>query len=90
VPDGPEPDPEPEPPLGAVRPAGAPRQPVRVPEGARPRVQHDQPVRERRPEDDGEDASPDDPDLLSTGLVGAPLVAQMLGGSVIDEIVEDR
>ncbi|HWS58261.1 MAG TPA: hypothetical protein VN257_06955 [Actinotalea sp.] len=32
------------------------------------------------------DASPDDPDLASTGLIGAPLVAQMLGGTVIDEI----
>ncbi|WP_024286720.1 DNA polymerase III subunit gamma and tau [Cellulomonas sp. KRMCY2] len=36
--------------------------------------------------DEGEDADPDDPDLASTGLVGAPLIAQMLGGTVIDEI----
>ncbi|WP_146819852.1 DNA polymerase III subunit gamma and tau [Actinotalea fermentans] len=35
------------------------------------------------------DASPDDPDLDDSGLVGAPLVAQMLGGTVIDEVDED-
>ncbi len=35
---------------------------------------------------DGSDASPDDPELASSGLIGAPLVAQMLGGTVIDEI----
>ena len=35
------------------------------------------------------DASPDDPDVASSGLVGAPLVAQMLGGTVIDEIRDD-
>lgn len=85
VPDGPEPDPEPEPPL----PGAGRRPPLRVPEGTAPRVQHERQVPQRRPEDDGDDASPDDPDLLSTGLVGAPLVAQMLGGSVIDEILED-
>ncbi|WP_034228457.1 hypothetical protein, partial [Actinotalea ferrariae] len=39
--------------------------------------------------DDGEDTDPDDPDLSSTGLVGAPLIAQMLGGTVIDEIPEE-
>ncbi|MFI2753675.1 DNA polymerase III subunit gamma and tau [Cellulomonas sp. P22] len=33
--------------------------------------------------------SPDDPDLASSGLTGAPLVAQMLGGVVIDEQIED-
>jgi DNA polymerase-3 subunit gamma/tau len=38
--------------------------------------------------DPAEDASPDDPELTSSGLVGAPLVAQMLGGTVIDEIPE--
>lgn len=36
--------------------------------------------------DPADDASPDDPELTSSGLVGAPLVAQMLGGTVIDEI----
>ena len=35
------------------------------------------------------DASPDDPDLDDSGLVGAPLVARMLGGTVIDEVDED-
>ncbi|WP_220457973.1 DNA polymerase III subunit gamma and tau [Actinotalea sp. JY-7876] len=89
IPDGPEPDTEPEPPLPAGPGRGAPRQPLRVPEGARPRFQQDAPAAVRRPEDDGDDASPDDPDLLSTGLVGAPLVAQMLGGTVVDEIIED-
>jgi DNA polymerase-3 subunit gamma/tau len=39
--------------------------------------------------DDGEDTDPDDPDLSATGLVGAPLIAQMLGGTVIDEIPEE-
>ncbi len=40
----------------------------------------------RRSDDDGGDAAPDDPDLNASGLVGPPLVAQMLGGTVIDEI----
>jgi DNA polymerase-3 subunit gamma/tau len=37
-----------------------------------------------------EDDSPsdDDPDLASSGLVGAPLVAQLLGGVVIDETID--
>jgi DNA polymerase-3 subunit gamma/tau len=35
------------------------------------------------------DASPDAPDRDDSGLVGAPLVAQMLGGTVIDEVDED-
>ena len=33
--------------------------------------------------------SPDDPDLASSGLNGAPLVAQMLGGVVIDEQIDN-
>lgn len=40
-----------------------------------------------RYEDD--EPSPDDPDITSSGLVGAPLVAQMLGGTVIDEQLEE-
>lgn len=32
-----------------------------------------------------DEPSPDDPDLAGSGLVGAPLIAQMLGGQVIDE-----
>jgi DNA polymerase-3 subunit gamma/tau len=35
------------------------------------------------------DASPDDADLDDSGLVGTPLVVQMLGGTVIDEVTED-
>ena len=46
------------------------------------------PAAETRAANDGDDADPDDPDLASTGLVGAPLIAQMLGGTVIDEIPE--
>jgi DNA polymerase-3 subunit gamma/tau len=42
--------------------------------------------------DDGPDfydePSADDPDITSAGLVGVPLVVQVLGGTVIDEIVE--
>ncbi|WP_235912384.1 DNA polymerase III subunit gamma and tau [Ruania zhangjianzhongii] len=34
------------------------------------------------------DPDPDDPDIESTGLAGAPLVARLLGGTVIDEILE--
>ena len=41
-----------------------------------------------RAANDGADADPDDPDISGSGLVGAPLVAQMLGGTVIDEIPE--
>jgi len=41
------------------------------------------------PSDPYFDASPDDPDMASSGLVGAPLVAQILGGTVIDEQVDD-
>jgi DNA polymerase-3 subunit gamma/tau len=36
-----------------------------------------------------DDPSPDDPDISSSGLVGAPLVAQLLGGTVIDEQLDD-
>ncbi|GHS88305.1 DNA polymerase III subunit gamma and tau [Actinomycetota bacterium] len=44
---------------------------------------HPQPVLE----DDS--PSPDDPDITSSGLHGAPLVAQILGGIVIDEQIDD-
>ncbi|WP_089774276.1 DNA polymerase III subunit gamma and tau [Ruania alba] len=37
---------------------------------------------------DDDTPDPNDPDIESTGLVGAPLVARLLGGTVIDEIVE--
>ena len=33
--------------------------------------------------------SPDDPEVGQAGLVGAPLVAQVLGGTVIEEQVDD-
>ncbi len=36
-----------------------------------------------------DEPSPDDPDITSSGLSGAPLVAQMLGGTVIDEQIDD-
>ena len=35
-----------------------------------------------------EDLDPNDPDIESTGLAGAPLVARLLGGTVIDEVLE--
>ncbi|GAA3225239.1 DNA polymerase III subunit gamma and tau [Oerskovia jenensis] len=37
---------------------------------------------------DDDSPSDDDPDLASSGLVGAPLVAQILGGVVIDETID--
>jgi DNA polymerase-3 subunit gamma/tau len=36
-----------------------------------------------------DDPSPDDPDLMTSTLTGAPLVAQLLGGTVIDEQLDD-
>lgn len=81
IPDGPEPDPEPGPVRPPVRATGRPQfgasRPVDPPPASRYAV------------DEGEDASPDDPDIASSGLVGAPLVAQMLGGTVVDEILDD-
>jgi DNA polymerase-3 subunit gamma/tau len=35
-----------------------------------------------------DEPSADDPDITSTGMVGVPLVVQVLGGTVIDEVVE--
>ena len=37
-----------------------------------------------------DDPQPDDEDLASTGLVGVPLVTQILGGTIIDEIVDGQ
>ena len=37
-----------------------------------------------------DDPQPDDEDLASSGLVGAPLVAQMLGGVVVNEILDSE
>lgn len=81
IPDGPEPDPEPGPVRPPVRATGRPQL------GASRPV--DPPPASRYAVDEGEDASPDDPDIASSGLVGAPLVAQMLGGTVVDEILDD-
>ena len=39
--------------------------------------------------DPSEEASPDDPELSESGMVGEPLIAQMLGGTVIDEVTEE-
>ena len=36
-----------------------------------------------------DDPSPDDPEISGSSLIGAPLVAQMLGGTVIDEQLDD-
>lgn len=40
------------------------------------------------PADPSDEASPDDPELTESGMVGEPLIAQMLGGTVIDEVTE--
>ncbi|MDO8121879.1 DNA polymerase III subunit gamma and tau [Isoptericola sp. b490] len=94
VPDGPEPDPEPEPPAEPPPARSEARQtpparPVRPATGAPPR-QGARPSTPSRPApEDGSDASPDDPELAGSGLVGAPLIAQMLGGTVIDEIPDE-
>ncbi|MCL3859588.1 DNA polymerase III subunit gamma and tau [Actinotalea sp. K2] len=86
IPDGPEPDPEPAPEGAAEEGAG--------PAGARTRAGSPferAMAAQAKPSGPVEvdDPSPDDPDLISSGLVGAPLVAQMLGGTVIDEIPDD-
>ena len=39
--------------------------------------------------DEPDEPSPDDPLIDGSGLVGAPLVARMLGGTVIDEQIDD-
>ena len=82
VPDGPEPMDE-----------GPSRAPVRRPELRTPVRQGAPNTAGRRPgarpADDGADTDPSDPELAPSGLVGAPLIAQMLGGTVIDEIPDD-
>jgi DNA polymerase-3 subunit gamma/tau len=35
-----------------------------------------------------DEPSEDDPDITSAGMVGVPLVVQVLGGTVIEEILE--
>src|SRR5690606_35585579 len=69
----------------------APR--LRVPQGSRPRSGgrgRDSSPPATASAEEIDDTDPDDPELASSGLLGAPLVAQMLGGTVIDEIPEDR
>jgi len=65
-----------------------------APQGQRPgrpqaRRSTPRPTASAAPEPPELDAAPDDADLDDSGLVGAPLVAQMLGGTVIDELTED-
>ena len=82
----PAPRPRGSPHLGRTRAGRSPRRPRRAPGSAPPQ----RPSRPAAPApDDGSDASPDDPELVGSGLVGAPLVAQTLGGTVIDEIPDE-
>ncbi|MCV2393161.1 DNA polymerase III subunit gamma and tau [Actinotalea sp. M2MS4P-6] len=75
----------------APRPAPARPAPVARPGAARAagRPARPAPASTPAPAADEFDASPDDPELAGSGLVGAPLVAQMLGGTVIDEIPDE-
>jgi DNA polymerase-3 subunit gamma/tau len=95
----PPPDPEgaPEPP---PEPSFEAAEPERRPAGPRVRETPRQSAeRQSRQEsarsgsaapDDMDESSADDPDITSTGLVGVPLVVQVLGGKVIDEVVEGQ
>jgi DNA polymerase III subunit gamma/tau len=86
IPDGPEPQDDPGPaPAAATAPARRGR-PAPSRAASAPSVSAAAP--ERAPAD-GSDASPDDPELAGSGLLGAPLVAKMLGGVVIDEITDE-
>jgi len=82
---------------GAVRPVGAaaapPARPAAAPVGATARERGIAAARaaaaqsrERLQEPD--EPSPDDPTIGQSGLVGVPLVAQVLGGRVIDEQID--
>ncbi len=53
-----------------------------------PREPHT-PAPVRRYGDEMDEHSADDPDLETTDVIGAPLVARLLGGTVIEEQVED-
>jgi DNA polymerase-3 subunit gamma/tau len=77
-----EPPPEDEPPSRARRPE--PQQPAATPPAAAP------PPRPARPQptvsaSQDQDVSIDDPDIEGSGLVGRPVVEQLLGGRVIEE-----
>ncbi len=100
VPDAPEPDEEPEQPepgpaperRSAARPDHGRGTPATAPPSRPTPPQPPSPSRPAAPApapNDGSDASPDDPELVGSGLVGAPLIAQMLGGTVIDEIPDE-
>ena len=47
-----------------------------------------EPVAQEDDAGDYEPPDPNDPTIESTGLIGAPLVARLLGGTVIDEILD--
>ncbi|WP_041295507.1 DNA polymerase III subunit gamma and tau [Isoptericola variabilis] len=55
----------------------------------RAQAQAPAPTADDHPAVDYDEPSADDPDIASTGLVGVPLVVQVLDGKVIDEITED-
>ena len=83
TPPAPPTPPAPSAPASPQRPAGAPS-----PSGhPSPPWEADIPAAE--PPDDYDEYSPDDADIGGSDLVGPPLVAKMLGGTVIDEIVDD-
>ena len=73
----------------AVGPAGPSSRSARAP-GTASSAQGRRPVAPARaPEPEPDEPSPDDPEVSSSGLMGAPLVAQLLGGTVIDEQVDE-
>jgi DNA polymerase-3 subunit gamma/tau len=100
VPSEPPTDQEATPPDDGARPGPAPRPAPETPgpsgnvRAARPSTRPSTRPAPRdtapaAPVDQVGDASPDDADLDDSGLVGTPLVVQMLGGTVIDELTED-
>lgn len=94
--DGPDPDgptaqrPTESPGGGRDAPAAAEPEATKTAKPARRRPAAGQaPAAPRPSADPSEETSPDDPELTESGMVGEPLVAQMLGGTVIDEVTED-
>jgi len=98
-----EPPPDPEgapepPPEPSFEAAGSPRRPDAPRIRETPRQSAERQAREHSrgaaqsvgAPDDGDEPSADDPDIASTGLVGVPLVVQVLGGKVIDEVVDGQ
>src|SRR5699024_12343493 len=90
-PDGPAPT-ETEPPPGPAPSAPSPReQAMPAAREARRTELSSHTPQEPAPEEDAGDyepPDPNDPTIESTGLIGAPLVARLLGGTVIDEILD--